>query len=371
MNLFLLSSRSIVSSVAWDTVFELENIFVETCNAKLLLPIQRDLSKWAFQSPYPGTDLFDKVLKKTTSRYRSPDQLPELSDGPNVLLMIGIGGNNLELLSSIPNWRKRFDFVIAYIFDSWGSDCYAKEVYQIDHLFVALPEVIDSLKSAFGIPVSLIPFAADVLNRGSGETDRLIDLTSFGRIPQQFNDVFFSRFNRLDSNRIYYRSTPRSSEMFPNLPYEKRLDQEDVRLLFHILRKTKITPAFDTLYPGMRRFPYSFITLRWFYGWATGCVVVGKKPTTPLFDELTNWENATIELPDDPNKAVELIEELLDDKKLLHSIHRRNYVESLAKHDWRMRIQNILQEIKFPLPDPLNKDLYNLRVLHDAHIKSI
>jgi hypothetical protein len=36
-----------------------------------------------------------------------------------------------------------------------------------------------------------------------------------------------------------------------------------------------------------------------------------------------------------------------------------------------MRIQNILQEIKFPLPDPLNKDLYNLRVLHDAHIKSI
>jgi hypothetical protein len=221
--------------------------------------------------------------------------------------MIGICGADLELLSSIPKWRERFDVVIAYIFDSWAPEIYSKNVFNLNHLFVALPEIIDELKQSFGIPVSLIPFAADILVQGSCQLKRSIDLTSFGRIPSQYDSVFLNKFNQPGSEQIYYKSTPRTAEEFPKLPYQMRRDEPDTLLLFHILRHSKLTLAFDPLYPGMRRFPYSFITLRWFYGTASGGAVVGKRPTTPLMDELMNWEDATIEFPDDPQKSAEFI----------------------------------------------------------------
>jgi Glycosyl transferases group 1 len=364
MNLFLLSARGLFSNVAGDTIFELENILVQTCNAQLLIPNAHGLMQWSSQFSPPITKFFNKFVKRTTGFYKLADFSPQPSNQPNILLIITIHGGELEILSSIPKWRQKFDLVIGYVFDSWLPEIYSKNVYGLDHLFVALPEVIESLHNKFKIPVSFVPFAADVLAHGSCKLNRPIDLTNFGRIPQQYHQAFFRRFNQQNSDRIYYNSTPRKAEIFPKLPYEKRKDEEDTLLLFHLLRNSKLVLAFDTLYPGMRQFPYSFVTLRWFYGAATGCAIVGKRPITPVADELLNWEDSTIELPEDPQKSVELIEELLQDTTRLHAIHKRNYVESLARHDWRHRIQTIFEAVNLPLPEVLGKELSQLKTLH-------
>ena len=367
MNIFVLSSRALISNVFWDTVFDLENIVVRTCNAQLLVPSARDVFQWSY-TLYPlAGRIVRKAVKSTTGVYNLP-LLPQLSDKPNVLLMIGISGADLELLSSIPKWRERFDVVIAYLFDSWEPAIYSKNVSHLDHLFVGIPEIIDELKQSFGIPVSLLPFATDVLVQGSCQLKRSIDLTSFGRTPSQYDTVFSNKFNQPGSEQIYYKSTPRAEEQFPKLPYEMRRDEPDSRLLFHILRHSKLTLAFDTLYSGMRRFPYSVITLRWFYSLATGGAVVGKRPTTPLMDELMNWEDATIELPDDPQKSAEFINELLQDEVRLNSIYKRNYVESLARHDWRHRIQSMLEAVKIPLPQGLREELSQMKMIHEKMV---
>ena len=367
MNLFLLSSRSLASSVSWDPVFELENILVRTCNAQLLIPTASSLVQWSSQFTPPVTNFFNKFIKRTTGLYKLADFSHQPSNQPNVLLIIALHGGDLELLSSIPGWRQSFDVVIAYVFDSWNPEIYSNNVRYLDSLFVALPEVIQPLKKNFGIPVSLVPFAADVLAHGSCQLNRPIDLTNFGRIPQQYHQAFFHRFNQPNSERIYFNFTPRKVENMPKLPYEKRKDEEDTLLLFHMLRKSKLMLAFDTLYPGMRQFPFSFVTLRWFYGAATGCAIVGKRPITPVADELLNWEDSTIELPEDPRKSVELIEELLQDTTRLHAIHKRNYIESLACHDWRHRIQTIFEAVNLPLPDVLREELSQLKTLHKQY----
>ncbi|MGB3512670.1 MAG: glycosyltransferase [Microcoleaceae cyanobacterium] len=370
MNLYLLSRRNIISSVSQDPIFELENIIARSCSGTILIPTARGLLKWSVQLPLSTNRFVRKVLNKTIGLYQLQNNIPQFnSSNRNVLLVIAISGAELDLLSTIPNWRQRFDVVIAYIFDAWGAVIYSKNVYKLDHLFVPLPEVIDDFKKKIGIEVSLIPFGADVLNQGSGQVNRIIDITNFGRIPQQYNQYFFRQFNHRTSERIYYNSTPRKTEIFPKDPYENRKDEEDTLLLFHILRKTKLMLAFDTMYPGMRKFPYSFITLRWFYGAATGCAIIGKRPTTPLVDELFNWEDSTIELPDDPQKSVELVEELLKDTKRLHSIHRRNYTESCGRHDWRFRIQDMYEKMKIPLPQSLTEELSQLKTLYSQMLQ--
>ncbi len=77
-------------------------------------------------SPLPNR-IVRKVIKSTTGFYKL-DSLPELSNKPNVLLTVGLSGADLELLSSIPNWRQRFDVVIGYVFDAWDTNSYSKNV---------------------------------------------------------------------------------------------------------------------------------------------------------------------------------------------------------------------------------------------------
>ena len=113
----------------------------------------------------------------------------------------------------------------------------------------------------------------------------------------------------------------------------------------------------------MREFPHSFVTLRWFEGGAAGCAIAGKRPTTPIAEQLLDWEDATLELPDDPEASADFIEELLQDQQRLESIHKRNYIQNLTRHDWRWRIKNMLEQLQIPLPAPLANELLQLESL--------
>ncbi len=364
MNIYVLSQRGLISSVSYDPLFELENVLVQTCGGKLLVPTAHGITQWAYERPRYVHQFLNKIIRRTIGPYKPLDDSLQSLDKGNVLFIIGISGNDLTILSSIPRWRKRFDLVVAYIFDAWGFHIYPKYTRHIDHLFVPMPEIIAPLHEYFRIPVSLLPFGADVLTHGSGELNRPFDLISYGRIPQRYHKAFASKFNQPDSRQIYYRSTPRREKMFPKTPYEERIDNEDQILLSKILIRTKLAFAFDTMHPGMRQFPYSFVTLRWFQCGAAGCVIIGKRPTTPLADKLLDWEDATIELPDDPKESVEFVEELLQNRTRLNSIHKRNYVENLARHDWRFRIKSMLEQLDIPLPKCLVNELSQLKTLH-------
>ncbi|MDF0554983.1 glycosyltransferase [Kamptonema sp. UHCC 0994] len=363
MNIYLLSDRALYSSVSYDPLFELEDILVETCGAKLLIPTQSPAAQWANEQPKFASKFINKVVRRTTGSYQLEDEALASIKKPNVLLIVALCGANLATLSSISNWRDKFDVVAAYIFDAWGFHIYPKYTSQLDRLFVPMPELIEGLKQSFGIPVSSLPFGVDALTHGSSGVNRPIDLISYGRIPKQYHTAFNKKFNQPGSGRIYYRSTPRAGESYPKIPYQERRDREDRMLLFKILRRTKLCLAFDTLYPGMREFPHSFVTLRWFEGGAAGCAIVGKRPITPVAEQLLNWEDATIELPDDPEASVKLIEELLQDEPRLHAIHKRNYIENLTRHDWRWRIKSMLEELKIPLPVRLAEELSQMLVV--------
>ncbi|MEB3175384.1 MAG: glycosyltransferase [Cyanobacteriota bacterium] len=368
---FVLSFRSLASNVVYDAIYNVENIFAKSCDGMILAPKARQLfvkNHHTFESIPTIKNINAKVIDKTIGRYSVINPLDylvaEKSFSKKVLILFAISGSQLDILSCLPKWRQNFDTVIAYICDSWGFETYSKNIRKIDHLFVALPGLVDPLKKTFGIPVSLVPFASDVLGQGSNQEARGIDVTSFGRMPMQYHDYLFQSFNQKSSPRLYYRFSPRAKEKFPSLPYENRSDRETTNLFYHILRKIRILLAFDTLYPGQQReFPESIITFRWFDGISTGCVLVGKRPTNPLMNELFDWEDSTIEIPDSPEQSPEFIEDLLKDADRIKQISRRNYYHSVCKHDWRFRIKAILEEAQLPLPTPLINELEELKLL--------
>ncbi|TVQ41743.1 MAG: glycosyltransferase family 1 protein [Gloeocapsa sp. DLM2.Bin57] len=367
--IYLLSCRGLVSSVSYDSLFELEDLMVSLLQGTLIIPTLKKELKFLINSIDSKTK---KVFNKTFGLYNI-EQFPiSQTETPNILFMIDVAGSCFELLSSIKNWRKKFDIVVAYISDSWLLLKYQKKYLElIDYLFVPQPEVREDIERGLGKKVFLLPFACDTLAHGSADLNRFIDVINFGRNNPDYHKILSEKFAReSESNRFYYDVIARANQKYPEIvSYRERIDYQYRKQLFYLLRHSKLALLFDNPYTKQKRkIPYSYLTVRWFEASASGCAIVGKRPTTSLYNELFPWENATIELPDDPQEGIEFIENLLEDESRLHTMHKRNYLENLIRNDWRHRIKYMLEVINIPLPNSLVQDLDKLQRIYSEGI---
>ncbi|MBW4654845.1 MAG: glycosyltransferase [Kaiparowitsia implicata GSE-PSE-MK54-09C] len=358
---YCLSKRNLISSASYDSIFELEDLILQTCEAQLLAPKYRNMMQRLEEQKLATRSIARRIAEKTVGIYdpitlAQRDALNHATD-TKILLIVCQHGADLNLLTAIPGWRKSFDRVVAYVWDCWGLESYPPYTTELDHIFVPMLEVMESLHRAFGVPVSCLPLGSDALNHGSMGSDRPIDIISYGRMPAEVHHEFSRMFNKPNSDKFYVRLNPRPTEIPPNQPYAMREDMRYRRMLFQHLRRSKITLAFDTLSPTERKFPFSFLTLRWFECGAAGCAMVGTPPKTPLAQTILDWEDAAIALPDQLTDSVEFVCELLSDTLRLQRIWRRNYLNHVSRHDWRFRLQQIFDTLELPLPQPLSHDL--------------
>lgn len=361
--IYIISKRGLFSSIVMDGVYEVEDILASCCEAEILVPKSRKITKLIHTAKLPKQEVINRIIGKTVGNFQKVNYT--LFNDSKILLLFCLNGADLSILESIPEWRKKFDIVAAFICDAWIiKNNYPKYTSQLDHLFVPMPEIMDDLEKKLGVSVSLIPFAADVLGHGGAGGNRPYDLVSFGRTPSNYNDAFLEKFNYPISSRIYYRFRPRAEVMYPEKSYEERLDKQDLNKFFEQLKKGNLCLCFDGQHTTeVRKFPHPFVTQRWFYAAATGCGIIGKAPKNNLLKELFDWEDATIELPDDPQEAVELTEALLKDSSRLEAISKRNYYESLKSHDWRHRLRDMFNIMGVSLPPGLVAQLQLLKTL--------
>ncbi len=345
-----------------DELFEFENVVSSTCDAPILAP--REKAIYAASRKIASTKVQRNALRvcnRIVGRF-DPVRYLQLGKSPNVLLIGAICGDDLNLLKAISNWRRKFDLVAAFVCDCWAPEIYPTFTRHLDHLFVPMPEMVEQLTDAFRIPVTCIPFGANVLEFGSCQKPeaRPIDLISFGRTPQHHHESFSKISSGQDPSFRYLRTIARRNDDNPKLDYKQRVDRNDLRQLYKDLSHSKLALCYESVFPGMRPFPHSFLTMRWFEAGAAGCVMVGKRPSTPLADDLLDWENSTIELPSDGEEAVEQIKELLKYPDRLGEISKRNYEQNLRRHDWRWRIKQMLELLKTPVPTKLNAQLQEI-----------
>lgn len=368
MDTYILSQRGVFEGSAYGFIYELEELLQRTCGSQLLVPKANGLGVWVQnQSSKKIAPKLKNLFLKTTGIYQKiPSENFKSASSKKTLIVICLTAPGLSMLSSIPNWREEFDTVVAYVIDAWLFDTYPQETYQLDHLFIPVLEAIEGLEQKFKIPISVLPFGADVLQHGSSSCDRPIDVMSFGRTPHEYHQALSTVLNQPGSGRLYYRHPAVERRWHPaNDQYVGRADYE-YRLLFHkMMKRSKVVLAFDPLYDTDQlyesynlntrpwKFKHSILSLRWIEGCAAGCAILGKRPTTVLADQILNWEDVTIELPHNPREWVDFTMQLLEDSARLHRIHQRNYMESLARHDWRYRIRDMFTTLNISLPEPL------------------
>lgn len=375
---YLLSAQNINKWPGQAAAIEFEDLLVECCDATLLAPTMTGLAgprqvkaarKLGVSEMLITRDRDGRRGRRGASRLlETPfhiDVPPRRTSGEQVLIIVGISLNFLPpLLAGIPDWRSRFDVVCAYIFDAfplrselakpaWKRRLspFTQAISSLDRMFIPMPGSAQTLSDLYGVPVTVVPMGCDVVKFGHPGTDRPIDVMGYGRQHPEHSQVLADTYNDPASPRIYYHTDAFYIELVTDFHRYRRF-------FWKTLTRSRIALAYDalTVNPG-GRFPFSFVSLRWFESITAGCLIVGRRPTSPEMDEMFFWEDSTLEVPEATDQIVPFMEDLLRDTDRLDAAHRRNHAHAMAHHDLRYRIADMVDALGFPRPDPLERNL--------------
>lgn len=356
MNLFVLSELNPANKhVGWSVSYSLESTLASACDPTFIYP--------SFNT---NIRLFDRVTVPdrpiaSLRRYRhrlfkswySVEDLPTLSSGCNVLLVVGLSPCFMLSVHALGSLLKQFDVCLGYVLDGFDPqhfDATLKDKF--DHLFVIGGELAEDIQRIHGIPTSFLPLATHVLKQDLNLQHRWIDIISYGRGNRDVHRLLYAHYNQPESGRLYHYSTFAKPEVH---------DQEEhVTLLANLLNRAKVSLCFEAS-DTPRFMGYSPILYRWFEAWAAGCTIVGKKPTGRGVAELMQWENSAIDIPDAPSEWLPFFDELLKDEATLQRNAERNHRQALLQHDWRYRIQDMFSTVGLKTPETLDEQIKQLR----------
>jgi hypothetical protein len=248
----------------------------------------------------------------------------------------------LGSIAQIPKWQKRYDRLVAWVFDSFWPNFtprFIRLVPIFDHVFVTEQEDLDLWRRMIDAPVDWLPWGSDTLRLGSANATRSIDLLRIGRQPTTWEDDVATASAGAQLG-LRFQGRPPS--------YDDPLKGE--RVLMGILAQAKFTLSFSNrVSPGGQTHPKrEYITGRWTDALSAGATVVGIPPRSDSVKALL-WKGALVDFG-----TVNLVEGLQAVSVLAaHWTPRnalRNYVESLQALDWRWRFREIAKALNVHAP---------------------
>jgi len=298
------------------------------------------------------------LLARARSRFGWTYEPLECSGG-DILIVVAHSPGDLAMVSAIKNVRKKFRHIHAFITDSYHYEGYVRETALFDSVSVTSTEDIDLPRTVYGINVLHMYQGIDTLRWApTTSVERSIDVIGMGRIPASFHSAFVAEFHQSKSPHLYLHS-PIGHVSGPDVYNERPM-------LFKLLQRSKISLAFHLFCEPKQNRPRSMmVTSRWLESLVSGCLVAGRRPESQMADDMLNWPNATIDLPDDPSDAHEALVQLLNRDSDFHDQRRLNIRQMVLQHDWRHRLLALCALLNWTIPPQLQQDAESLSGLAD------
>jgi hypothetical protein len=269
-------------------------------------------------------------------------------------LLICPGPSCLASITLVENWRTKYDRVIAWVFDSFWTrhvPRFARLARVFDHVFVTEREDLDTWSNMVRAPVEWLPWGCDVLDLGSPNPLRHVDLVRLGRQPSEWEDDESSaRICR--SKNLSFHGRP------PHFHDASASDNE--RILMECLKDAKFVLAFTNLVsPSDQTHPTrEYLTGRWTDAIAAGAIVAGIPPRSESVQSLL-WPEALLDIGTvKRDEGLEVIAQAV--REWTPERARLNYLRSLERLDWRWRFKKIAGALGVD-PRPLGQELARLR----------
>jgi hypothetical protein len=237
----------------------------------------------------------------------------------------------------VQDWRKNYGRVVAWVFDSFWTNWippWVRASRLFDHVFVTEREDLNTWRKMLRAPVDWLPWGADVLNLGSSNPVRQVDLVRFGRQPMEWNDDLVNA-HACQSFGLSFLGRPPS--------FSDATDNE--RGLMGVLRETKFALAFSNrANPTIQTHPErEYITGRWTDALASGATVAGIPPRSDSVQSLL-WPEAILDLGTiDQSEGLKVIASAA--REWTPERAQVNYLRSLEVFDWRWRFKTLAEAL--------------------------
>lgn len=253
-------------------------------------------------------------------------------------MLVCTGPGDLVRFLEIHDWRRRFEYLTAWIIDSFWLDHIPTTIRlsnPFDHLFVTSNEDIEQWKKLTRTDVTWVPWGTDALRLGTGAESREYDATRVGRQPPEWDDDLVT-LNDAKSFGIKYRGRPAGDGLTA---------LENHRYLMKVYSDSKYVIAFSNAV-NPESYTHSgreYLTGRWVDALGCGAIVAGVAPRGPSTEELL-WPGATLDFGSTRrNSGFAILAEAL--KLWSPNMAARNHTMALRKLDWRWRFRQIADAI--------------------------
>ncbi|MFN4058850.1 MAG: glycosyltransferase [Roseinatronobacter sp.] len=269
--------------------------------------------------------------------------------GPNLLLVWAGQGRNLRWADALlPVWNL-FSHRILNVVDAMRPEDVSPERLARFDLIACFCDDLRGLYAQAGpTPTMFLPPSLDTLRYNSVSDWRPIDLLLVGRREDRFHAPLMAHYGRGEGQRLLMDYVSRGQT--------PQTRAQEMQMLMATYARSSISfcyePSANFRFRGL-----SPMLERYVHGWASGCTILGTRPRSAAAAKLMDWPGAMFDMPENPSEAVALIEALLDDPAGMAARRKRNRREAVARHDTRLRVAALLDQLGLAYPQALHDAL--------------
>lgn len=276
---------------------------------------------------------------------------------------------DLSALDRIHGWRERSGKAVAFLTETWShylptTKPELKLLDKFDHVFLLNAASIPNVAKYTSTPCSFLATAADCLlsTPFPNPPERTVDVYSMGRRSTAAHEQLLG-LARADPSFFY---------VYDTIKHGVATDWAESRLLgASFIKRCKFFTAYNhyavDLQSGHQKdFQERALATRYFEGAAGGAVMLGSPVDTPEFRRFFDWEDALIEIPADPEDMGAILADLNAQPERLRRASITNAVQSLRRHDWAYRWDEILKTLGLGRSSLLQERLHTLEALAGA-----
>jgi hypothetical protein len=165
---------------------------------------------------------------------------------------------------------------------------------------------------------------------------RHIDVYSIGRRSPMMHNSLLKLTER--DNFLYLYDTLKGLEM--------RNYREHRTLYSNLIKRSRYFIANKAKFDSSNQIgSQQELGSRFFEGAAGGAVMIGIPPVCEAYTKNFDWADAVIEVPDNTTDIADIINELNAQPERLLKIRKDNMINSLLRHDWVYRWEEILSKV--------------------------
>ena len=214
-----------------------------------------------------------------------------------------------------------------------------------DHVFLECSGSVEAFQEATGIPCSFLAPGVDALRfcPYPGLAPRVVDVCHIGRREAATHVPLLEACRR---GELFYEFDSIAPEhVWDTAEHRDHLAAVLKRSRYVLVNPGKYNRNVETR--GQQELGFRF-----FEGAAAGAVMLGHAPRIRAFDEQFNWPDAVIEV--DPDSLFGIMEKLDGDPDRTERIRRANVTNSLLRHDWAYRWEQVLASVGLAAPVALD-----------------